>query len=53
MHTWPEHRYAAIDFFSCSDSIDIDIAVEYLKGIFQPEDVKINLLKRGIIDSKE
>ena len=52
VHTWPEHNYAAIDFFSCSDSIDVDIAVEYLKGIFRPEKVKISSIKRGIVESR-
>lgn len=49
VHTWPEFKYAAIDFFSCSSSIDIDIATDYLKKVFLPKDVKISVIKRGLV----
>lgn len=47
--TWPEYNYAALDFFSCSDVIDVDFALNYLKGVFLPQDVKITHLVRGIV----
>lgn len=49
VHTWPEHNYAAIDFFSCSDVVDVDSALNYLKGVFLPQDVKITHLIRGTV----
>ncbi len=49
VHTWPEYNYAAIDFFSCSDVVDVDSALNYLKGVFLPQDVKITHLIRGTV----
>jgi len=30
IHTWPEHGFAALDYFTCGDSIDRTKAVESL-----------------------
>ena len=30
IHTWPEHRYAAVDFFTCGESPDPQRAHAYL-----------------------
>lgn len=30
IHTWPEHRYAAIDLFTCGVSLDSTVAIEHL-----------------------
>jgi S-adenosylmethionine decarboxylase len=30
IHTWPEHRYAAIDIFTCGESLDSEAAIAYL-----------------------
>jgi S-adenosylmethionine decarboxylase proenzyme len=31
IHTWPEYGHAAVDVFTCGDTIDPSIAVEYLR----------------------
>lgn len=47
VHTWPEHGYAAIDFFTCSDGVDISVAIEHLRECLQPERMSRRTLKRG------
>ncbi len=49
VHTWPEHGYAAIDFFSCSEDVDVDRAIEYLKEVLKPKHVTRLDLKRGML----
>lgn len=47
IHTWPEYGYAAVDFFTCGESVDPRKAQEYMKEKLQAE-VYSNELKRGI-----
>lgn len=35
IHTWPEYRYAAVDLFTCGDSVDPWVSFEHLKKSFQ------------------
>jgi S-adenosylmethionine decarboxylase proenzyme len=35
IHIWPENRYAAVDIFTCGESVRIDIASAYLKKAFR------------------
>ena len=28
IHTWPEHNYAAVDFFTCNKNCNVEIAIE-------------------------
>src|SRR5215472_1262558 len=35
IHIWPEHRYAAIDVFTCGESVRIDVASAFLKRAFR------------------
>jgi S-adenosylmethionine decarboxylase len=30
IHTWPEYRYAAVDIFSCGDTLQPEVAASYL-----------------------
>ncbi len=34
IHTWPEYRYAAVDLFTCGDSVDPWVSFEHLKEAF-------------------
>ena len=31
IHTWPEHRFAAVDVFTCGESLDVDAAARALQ----------------------
>lgn len=35
IHTWPEYKYAAVDLFTCGESVDPWVCFEHLKQIFQ------------------
>jgi S-adenosylmethionine decarboxylase proenzyme len=35
IHIWPENRYAAIDIFTCGESVRIDVASTFLKRAFR------------------
>jgi len=47
IHTWPEHGIAAVDFFSCTDSVDMQGAIDYLKEKLEATDSISTLLSRG------
>lgn len=35
IHTWPEYRYAAVDLFTCGDTVDPWVSFEHLKQAFE------------------
>ena len=46
IHTFPDKQFVTLDIFSCRE-FDVEAAVEYFSGIFQPEIVDKQLLMRG------
>jgi S-adenosylmethionine decarboxylase len=47
IHTWPEHNYAATDFYSCSDNIDAEMARDYVKEKIEATVSKSHSFNRG------
>ena len=47
IHTWPEHRYAAIDIFTCGD-IDMERGVQHLIQALGAQRSDWKLLNRGL-----
>jgi len=47
IHSWPEHRYAAVDIFTCGENVDSLVAYEFLKDAFGAQDAEIRELLRG------
>ena len=47
IHTWPEHRYAAVDIFTCG-VLDINAGIEYLKKCFQSGRSWYKKMDRGV-----
>src|SRR6476620_3845136 len=35
IHTWPEYGYAAVDLFTCGDSVDPWVSYKYLEEAFK------------------
>ena len=45
IHTWPEHKFAAIEFFRCSSKFKIELAKKYILSKFNPgksDEKKVN-----------
>jgi len=49
IHTWPEHQYAAIDIFTCSDTLLADQAIEFLEKELEAESCTTSMINRGQI----
>jgi S-adenosylmethionine decarboxylase len=49
VHTWPEYGYAAIDLFSCGESIDYKAAMKVLTEKLKSKHVTSIALQRGLL----
>jgi S-adenosylmethionine decarboxylase proenzyme len=47
VHTWPEHGYAALDFYTCGDCRP-ERADHYLREALGAERAEVMLIKRGL-----
>lgn len=47
IHTWPEYGYAAVDLFTCGDTIDPWISYRFLKDALSAEYASAMEMKRG------
>ena len=52
IHTWPEYGLASIDYFSCSESVDINKAVAYIKNELESNDLRTSEISRGDMQIK-
>ena len=48
IHTWPEYGYAAVDIFTCGDTIDPWVIHDYLKDALKSKNSSTMELKRGM-----
>ena len=53
IHTWPEHGYAAVDYFYCSDDVDIDTALKLFEKYFKPAHMSVVEMKRGVLREQD
>jgi S-adenosylmethionine decarboxylase len=53
IHTWPEHRYAAVDIFTCGDVLEPRVAAEYLAQLLGAARVSVVQLERGLLGPDE
>ena len=54
IHTWPEHGFAAVDLFTCSEKMDYQKAIDYLSRVFKSQEVSFKMIERGkdVVGSK-
>ncbi|MCB0352966.1 MAG: adenosylmethionine decarboxylase [Bdellovibrionales bacterium] len=46
IHTWPEHALAAVDIFTCGDTMNPDRIVRELREYLEATEVQIRIMKR-------
>jgi len=49
IHTWPEYGYAAVDVFTCGETVDPTLAVKLLVEKLGSKSHSVLELKRGIL----
>lgn len=47
IHIWPENRYAAIDVFTCGETVQIEVAIAHLKRAFRSKRAVQQRFTRG------
>lgn len=50
IHTWPEYGYAAVDLFTCGDSVSAETAFTHLRESLHAKHVSTIELHRGQVD---
>ncbi|MEL6352416.1 MAG: polyamine aminopropyltransferase [Cyanobacteria bacterium J06627_28] len=53
IHTWPEYRYAAVDLFTCGDSVNPWVSYECLKAAFEAAHGSAIEINRGQLELLE
>lgn len=48
VHTWPERRYVAVDFFTCSADMDADRGLRVLADRLGAEKGVLRVVERGV-----
>jgi len=52
IHSWPEYNYAAVDIFTCGETIDPWIIQEHLKESFNSKNTSSMEMKRGMFKTE-
>lgn len=52
IHTWPELGYAAVDVFTCGDTVNPWVSCNYIKLEFAAQRMEAKEILRGIFDRK-
>lgn len=53
IHTWPEHRYAAVDIFTCGDVLEPKVAADFLAQLLGATQVSTVQLERGLLNAED
>ena len=48
IHTYPEKGFAAIDCYTCGDTVDPQTAIDYMVNVLKPERTHAKKLIRGV-----
>ena len=52
IHTWPEYGYAAVDIFTCGDSVQPEKAAQMLREKLGAKNHSMVEIQRGILDTQ-
>ena len=50
IHTWPEYGYAAVDVFTCGETINPQVIVDHLRERLEAEEMSVQEIKRGVLN---
>lgn len=50
IHTWPEYGYAAVDIFTCGDTVSPELGLRHLKEALGAQQVSTMEMQRGQVD---
>ncbi len=53
IHTWPEHKTATVDVFTCGDPSKAYRAMDYIISTLEPTHVDKKLFDRGFIENSK
>ncbi len=53
IHTWPEYKYAAVDIFTCGDSVEPEKAANLIKKKLEATSYSVIELRRGIVEDSQ
>ncbi len=53
IHTWPEYGFAAVDLFTCGDTVDPWIAFESLSRALRAGSHSVIEMRRGLLPTSE
>ena len=48
IHTYPERGFAAIDCYTCGETVDPQVAIDYLVSVLKPDKTYAKKLVRGV-----
>ncbi|MEK8131325.1 adenosylmethionine decarboxylase [Paenibacillus filicis] len=48
IHTYPERGFAALDCYTCGETVDPGLAIEYMLSVLKPDTVHAKKIVRGI-----
>jgi len=49
IHTWPEYGYAAVDIFTCGETLQPSVAASYIVTKLQSKNPSLVEMKRGLL----
>jgi S-adenosylmethionine decarboxylase len=49
IHTWPEYGYAAVDIFTCGETLQPSVAASYIVAKLQSKNPSLVEMKRGLL----
>lgn len=50
IHTWPEHNYVALDFFTCNKSYPLNEGIQWIQKEFEANKIEKTTIQRGFLD---